>query len=40
MNLELKWLEDFIALAGTRSFSQAAEKRFVTQPALSRRIRS
>lgn len=40
MNLELKWLEDFIALAGTRSFSQAAEKRFVTQPAFSRRIRS
>ena len=27
VNLELKWLEDFIALAGTRSFSQAAEKR-------------
>ncbi|KAB1898868.1 LysR family transcriptional regulator, partial [Micromonospora sp. AMSO1212t] len=40
MNLELTWLEDFIALAGTRSFSQAAEKRFVTQPAFSRRIRS
>ncbi|WP_252725058.1 LysR family transcriptional regulator, partial [Acinetobacter baumannii] len=31
-------LEDFIALAGTRSFSQAAEKRFVTQPAFSRSI--
>ncbi|WP_457788375.1 LysR substrate-binding domain-containing protein [Pseudomonas sp. PL-6] len=40
MNLETKWLEDFIVLAATRSFSQAAEKRFVTQPAFSRRIRS
>jgi len=40
MNLETKWLEDFIALANTRSFSRAAEKRFVTQPAFSRRIRS
>lgn len=40
MNLELKWLEDFIALAATHSFSQAAERRFVTQPAFSRRIRS
>ena len=40
MNLETKWLEDFIALAATRSFSRAAEKRFVTQPAFSRRIRS
>lgn len=40
MNLETKWLEDFVTLAGTRSFSQAAQKRFVTQPAFSRRIRS
>ena len=40
MNLETKWLEDFIVLAATRSFSQAAAKRFVTQPAFSRRIRS
>ena len=40
MNLETKWLDDFIALAATRSFSQAAERRFVTQPAFSRRIRS
>ena len=38
MNLETKWLEDFVALAATRSFSQAAEKRFVTQPAFSRSI--
>jgi len=40
MNLESKWLEDFSALAATRSFSQAAERRFVTQPAFSRSIRS
>lgn len=40
MNLETKWLEDFVALASTHSFSQAAERRFVTQPAFSRRIRS
>lgn len=40
MNLESKWLEDFSALAATRSFSQAAERRFVTQPAFSRRIHS
>jgi DNA-binding transcriptional LysR family regulator len=40
VNLESKWLEDFVALATTRSFSQAAQKRFVTQPAFSRRIRS
>ncbi|WP_028238799.1 LysR substrate-binding domain-containing protein [Stutzerimonas azotifigens] len=40
MNLESKWLEDFCALAATRSFSRAAQKRFVTQPAFSRRIRA
>lgn len=40
MNLETKWLEDFIALAATHSFSQAAQRRYVTQPAFSRRIRS
>lgn len=40
MNLETKWLEDFVALAATRSFSQAALKRFVTQPAFSRRIKA
>jgi len=40
LNLETKWLEDFVTLASTRSFSAAAQKRFVTQPAFSRRIRS
>lgn len=37
--MELKWLEDFVALADTSSFSRAAELRNVTQPAFSRRIR-
>lgn len=40
MELETKWLEDLLALADTHSFSKAAERRFVTQPAFSRRIRS
>lgn len=37
--MELKWLEDFEALATTLSFSRAAEARHVTQSAFSRRIR-
>ncbi|WP_373182666.1 LysR family transcriptional regulator, partial [Halomonas campaniensis] len=40
MNLETKWLEDFVALSNTRSFSASARQRHVTQPAFSRRIRS
>ena len=40
MNLESKWLEDFVALANTRSFSASARQRHVTQPAFSRRIRA
>ncbi|WP_110687375.1 LysR family transcriptional regulator [Salinicola aestuarinus] len=40
MNLETKWLEDFVALANSRSFSASARQRHVTQPAFSRRIRS
>ncbi|WP_263081217.1 LysR substrate-binding domain-containing protein [Endozoicomonas sp. Mp262] len=40
MNLETKWLEDFLALAELRNFSRAAEVRNVTQPAFGRRIRS
>ena len=39
MNLETKWLDDFVALADTHSFSAAARQRHVTQPAFSRRIR-
>lgn len=38
--MELSWLEDFIALAESGSFSRAAERRNLTQPAFSRRIRS
>lgn len=37
--MELKWLEDFVCLAETLSFSRAAEMRHVSQPAFSRRIR-
>lgn len=38
--MESKWLEDFVTLAETRSFSRAAELRNVTQPAFSRRIQA
>lgn len=38
--METKWLEDFISLAETRSFSRSADLRHVTQPAFSRRIQS
>jgi DNA-binding transcriptional LysR family regulator len=38
--MESKWLEDFISLAETRSFSRSAALRHVTQPAFSRRIQS
>lgn len=38
--MDTKWLEDFISLAETNSFSRSAELRHVTQPAFSRRIQS
>jgi DNA-binding transcriptional LysR family regulator len=38
--MELKWLEDFVSLAETRSFSRSAEMRHITQPAFSRRIQA
>jgi LysR family transcriptional regulator, hypochlorite-specific transcription factor HypT len=38
--MELKWLEDFLQLVETGSFSRAAHRRYVTQPAFSRRIRA
>jgi LysR family transcriptional regulator, hypochlorite-specific transcription factor HypT len=38
--VETKWLEDFVNLAETRSFSRSAQLRHVTQPAFSRRIQA
>jgi LysR family transcriptional regulator, hypochlorite-specific transcription factor HypT len=40
MLMDYKWLEDFMALAGERNFSRAAQLRHVTQPQFSRRIRA
>ncbi|GAP34068.1 transcriptional regulator [Piscinibacter sakaiensis] len=37
--MELKWLDDYVALIETGSFSAAAQRRHVSQPAFSRRIR-
>lgn len=37
--MDIKWLEDFVCLARTGSFSRAAEERYITQPAFSRRIK-
>lgn len=36
---ELKWLEDLLVLLDESSFTKAAQRRHVTQPAFSRRIR-
>ncbi len=36
--MELKWLDDYMALIETGSFSAAAARRHVSQPAFSRRI--
>jgi DNA-binding transcriptional LysR family regulator len=38
--MDLIWLEDFLAIADEGGFSRAAERRHVTQPALSRRIKA
>ena len=38
--VETKWLEDFVSLAETRSFSRSALLRHITQPAFSRRIQA
>jgi DNA-binding transcriptional LysR family regulator len=37
--MELDWLEDFLALVECQNFSRAAERRSISQPAFSRRIR-
>jgi LysR family transcriptional regulator, hypochlorite-specific transcription factor HypT len=39
-DMDIVWLEDFVALAECRNFSRAAEIRHLTQPAFSRRIRA
>lgn len=38
--MEIKWLEDFLSLAKTGSFSQSAVARNVTQSTFSRRIKA
>jgi LysR family transcriptional regulator, hypochlorite-specific transcription factor HypT len=38
--MEIKWLEDFVVLAETGSFSRSAQLRHVSQPAFSRRVQS
>jgi len=38
--MDLIWLEDFVAVTEEGGFSRAAERRHVTQPALSRRIKA
>ena len=38
--MDTKWLEDFVSLVETGSFSRSAQLRHVTQPAFSRRIQS
>ena len=38
--MDTKWLEDFVSLVETRSFSRSAQLRHITQPAFSRRIQS
>jgi len=40
VEMDIKWLEDFLSLAQTRNFSRSAEDRSVTQSALSRRIQA
>jgi LysR family transcriptional regulator, hypochlorite-specific transcription factor HypT len=38
--METVWLEDFLAILDEGSFSRAAERRAISQPAFSRRIKS
>ena len=38
--MRLEWIEDLLAVMDSGSLSRAAEKRFSTQPAFSRRIRT
>lgn len=38
--MEFNWIEDFLSVAETGSFTRSAHARHLTQPALSRRIRA
>jgi len=38
--MELEWLQDFVSLANTGSFSKAADQRHISQSAFSRRIQA
>ncbi|WP_273825899.1 LysR substrate-binding domain-containing protein [Pseudomonas asplenii] len=38
--MQIKWIDDILAVAELKNFSRAAEVRCITQSALSRRIRS
>ncbi len=38
--MDTNWLTDFLVLSKTGSFSQAAEERYITQSAFSRRIKA
>lgn len=38
--MEFNWIEDFLSVAETGSFTRSAQARHLTQPALSRRIRA
>ena len=37
--MDIKWFEDLLVLLEEKSFTRAAARRHVTQPAFSRRIR-
>lgn len=38
--MQIRWLEDFLTLAEARTFARAAERRNLSQPALSRHIQA
>lgn len=38
--MDIRWLEDFLSLAHTRSFARSAAERHVSQPAFGRRIKA
>ena len=38
--VDIRWLEDFLSLAQTRSFVRSAQDRHISQPAFGRRIKS